>query len=302
MKYIFIVGLPRTGTKLMKNVLQRSTNVRCRISAETWFFGDLFRSGIRRKIRHFGDLKDDSNVRKLVDYMYSGRFGRTFWTILSKNRLSNKSWMENEILNSDRTERAIYRIILMSSAIDGSDPDVEQDWVLGDKTPGNLYYVPEILDWFPDAKIVHTFRDPRAILASEWKRLLSSSDGWFGERCLKGLYSLVIVLYVSFTWLYAAKLHRRYSKEYPNNYVLSKYEDFVSNPETSVREVCSSLGLEFSDSMLETALQGSSYTAEKTPGFDNSAIDRWRQHLKPWMRSWITLLGRRQLKDFGYRP
>jgi|GEM_PF-5735334 hypothetical protein len=35
-RYVFIVGLPRTGTKLMQNILENAQDVKCSISPENF--------------------------------------------------------------------------------------------------------------------------------------------------------------------------------------------------------------------------------------------------------------------------
>lgn len=301
MKYIFIVGLPRTGTKLVKNILQQSPDVCCRISAETWFFGDLLRFGIKSKIHQFGSMVNDRNVRKLVDYMYSGEFGRTYWNVLSKGGFADREWMLSKILASDRSDRSIYQIIMECPIAAETDVERAKEWVVGDKTPGHLYSVPEILAWFPDARIVHAFRDPRAILASEWRRIAVSNSNNLCGSLAYGIRSLAVIAYVTFTWLYAVKLHCRYCTRYPDNYRLSKYEDLVLKPEESVRELCEFVGIPYSEAMLNPASQGSSFSQARESGFNLGAIDRWRQCLKPWMKAWITLASRKHLSRFSYK-
>ena len=66
-KYVFIVGLPRTGTKLVKNVIAGSPDVKCRISHETFFVGHWLSPGVRHRMRRMGDMSRDENVRKQME-------------------------------------------------------------------------------------------------------------------------------------------------------------------------------------------------------------------------------------------
>ncbi len=302
MKYVFIVGLPRTGTKLVRNVLQSSRHAHCRISPEIWFFGDLFRSGLRRIIRKCGDMSDDRNVHKFLEYLYSGKFQRTYCKQLYKGGLNfDRELLQREILQSDRSDRAIYTTLMVASAkADPAWPDADEH-IIGDKMPGNLYYVPTLIEWFPDAKIIHTFRDPRAIMASEWRRLVEEGQKGWRSKITNSFRSVLVVLYVTITWLYAVKLHHRYSRSYPQNYYLSKYEDLVEESEKSVARLCDFIGIESDEEMLSPAKLGSSFVQRSGAGFDTKAINRWQQHLKPWMRVWLSFWSGRYLKEFGYR-
>ena len=116
----------------------------------------------------------------------------------------------------------------------------------------------------------------------------------------KPFYSLFIVLHMTIAWLYAIRLHRRYEKRYPQNYHLVKFEDLVSKPEKSVRELCEFLGIEFDPKMLKPKQVHSSFASELIIGFDKQALTRWRNHLKPWMKIWMLIWVKKYLKEFGY--
>jgi hypothetical protein len=206
--------------------------------------------------------------------------------------------------------RAVYDILLkIHTAAEGEDDRL----VIGDKTGPHLYHVPTLLAWFPEAKIIHTFRDPRAVLASEHKKLLRQFDRKITKAQDKGAklrslflkmqrpgYSLMIVFYITAAWLYAARLHRKYQKQYPNNYYLSKFEALVSQPETSLRKLCAFLEIEFEAEMLDPPKVGSSYTQQDNSGFDKETLNRWQNYLKPWMKVWLRLWGSTYLREFGY--
>jgi hypothetical protein len=295
-RYIFIVGLPKTGTKLIRNILENSRYMQCKISPETFFLGHFLSPGMRHEIRKMGDMSDDANIHELVDYMYSGQFTGTYWEQLKSGHLGvDREALLQELLNSGRSDKDIYEVILRIHAR-GSDTII-----LGDKTPGHLYHVPTLLEWFPEAKIIHTFRDPRAIMASEWqKRVQKKPATFYAVKPTNPLYSLMIVLHVTITWLYAVKLHHKYQKRYPQNYYLSKFEDLVSEPEKYVRELCRFLGVEFDSEMLNPPRVGSSYSREGGIGFDQQALTRWQYYLKPWMKTWLLFWGKKYLREFDY--
>src|SRR3954471_23674871 len=72
---VFIVGASRSGTTLMRTILERSPRIA--IARENHFLGHLRESeGARYYFRRLGDLHDDGVVRKLVDLIYSGEFQR----------------------------------------------------------------------------------------------------------------------------------------------------------------------------------------------------------------------------------
>lgn len=302
MKYVFIVGLPRTGTKLAKMVLQNTNEADLFLVPECWFFGDLFRSGIRKRICHIGSMKNDDNVVELVEYMYSDRSNKTYFSMLKKGLFGiDKPRLLKDILASDRSDRSIYELLISLPAKVKFQASSKNNIIAGEKMPGNLYHVDLLMKWFPDAKIIHTFRDPRAILASELKRLNDNRKRGFLPSLFSPFYNALIVLYISVTWLYAARLHRIYSHRYPDNYHLSKYEELVAMPESKLSEICQFLNLGINDSMLSPGRRGSSFKDNSNSGFDKFAIDRWRDHLSAHLTLWMNIIVSKKLRRFGYK-
>jgi hypothetical protein len=294
-KYIFIVGLPRTGTKLVTNTLRNSPCVRYETSGETFFLGHFIIPGVRDVIRNIGDMSQDSNVRKLVDYMYSGKPDGGFWKRLRDGSLGvDREALLREMLASDRSDKDIYEVILRIHTT------VTDNTILGDKGT-QLRHVPTLIEWFPEAKIIHTFRDPRAILASEWlKRMTRAPATFYPVKPASRLYSFMIVSHITLTWLWAVRLHHKYRGDYPRNYHLLKFEDLVSEPEKHVKELCRFLDIEFDNRMLNPRKTDSSYSRQGGTGFDKQVLTRWQSQLKPWMKAWLFFWGSRYLKEFGY--
>lgn len=307
-KHIFIVGLPRTGTKLMVNILQATPGHHSLLAPENFFLGRAFLPGAWQQMQRYGDLQVDANVYRLVDAMYSGVFYGEYW-----DRLQGGGWgasrtvMLQTLLAGDRSPQAIYTALLQAVAA-GNDVGNDQT-ILGDKTGPHLYHVPTLLRWFPEARIIHTFRDPRAILASEhkkrtaqWQRRRAKAHSMraFAMRLLQPLVSLLIVLYITTAWLRAARLHYRYKQRYPQNYYLAKFEDLVNQPVTQVSALCHFLGLPFDPAMLHPPTVDSSFERTDETGFDPAVLTRWQGALQPWMKGWLHLWAGRVLKKFGY--
>jgi len=272
----------------------------CIISPETWFFGDMFRSGILKTIHSIGDMKDNNNIGKLIDYMFSGKMKHTYWILLSNNELGiDKTTMKQLLLSTDRSDIQIYRTIMQAyglahhKSIDG--------FILGDKTPGHIYYVDILLGWFPDAKVIHTFRDPRAIVASQWKRKVGERPITLKNLVINPLFSIAVVLYVTITWLRAARLHYKYTKKFPANYYFLKYEDLVLNPELCIQNICEFLGINVNDKMMQPRKVDSSLKIGEGSGFDTDALSRWKSYLNPWIKIWFNLVCSNHLTRFGYK-
>jgi hypothetical protein len=305
---IFIVGCNRTGTSLLRQILNKSPRV-C-IAPETHFLRRFSQVGLERKIEKFGTLVNDNNVYQLVAYMYTGRkqVGSSYWGWLQKH--VERNYFQEKILASVRSEQAIFQALMEIYA--EKQLDKGQEVILGEKTPTHYYYVPTLLEWFPKAKVIQTFRDPRAIVVSTIKKIQKKKEGglrakvanmpdWIIDR----LVGPVEVLHISQAWLDAARLHAYYEKQYPQQYRLVKFEDIINDPENQVRQICNFLEIDFhKDMLIKVDNLNSSYYTQRhsTDGFDPMTIERWKNHINPIAKVWFSTLGREHLKKFGYIP
>jgi hypothetical protein len=305
---IFIVGCNRTGTSLVRQILNRSERVS--IASETHFLRRFSRVGLENRLEKFGDLSHNSNVHKLIDFMYSGReaLGSSYWNWLKKN-IDRQSFTQ-KLLNSDRSERAIFYLLMQ---VFGEQKEGSQDGlILGEKTPTHYYYIPTLLEWFPQAKIIHTFRDPRAIVVSTIKKVRTKQRGSLYSKVLSGpgwlldpLITPVETFHISQAWFDAAHLHTRYEKFYPQQYRLVRFEDLINEPPKQIKQICDFLEIPFQEAMLaEVDTVNSSYQAQRhsASGFEKKATERWKEHINPLVKAWFSTMGRKQLKQFGYTP
>jgi hypothetical protein len=298
--YIFIVGLSRSGTTLMRNVLNQSDLIA--ISRENHFLGHLIGAeGMRQKFHKFGDLSIDENVHKLVDYLYSGGSERSSWFRRASShwrwitRRVDRQEFTQKLLETDRSERAFFIILMQLFAEKKGKP------IMGEKTPAHFRYVETLLNWFPEAKIIHMMRDPRGIFISEWRRRQKEAQS-FPYRQLKRLpilMKLVILLQTTITWREGARRCLENQNKYPLNYYTQRFEDLVSNPEIHVKELCAFIGVPFQPIMLEQTVVSMGFQ-EKQTGFDSGAANRWKKHITPGIDAWFRFWLRGDMEKVGY--
>jgi hypothetical protein len=297
---VFVVGASRSGTTLMSRILNSSDWVT--IANENHFLGHLVPwEGARYRFRKFGDLSDDDNVRKLVDYLYSGGFQRD-----SKHRpvsyhwLWIIEWVDKEdflqrILETDRSDRALFTVMMKVYADHFGRP------IMGEKTPAHLRYVSTLMEWFSNAKVIHMFRDPRGVFVSDLRRRkkLPVTFPFKQLNRFEFFLKLFIMLQTSAVWFEAVLRYHKYAKLYPNNYLLVKFEDLVTEPEKHIRRVCDFLEIEFQDKMLDQEVVSVGFRWKET-GFDRNAATRWQEQIDPWIDRWFSFWFRKYLKEFGY--
>ena len=172
--HVFIAGLPRTGSTLTHRILNRSPEVR--LAGETHFLGARTpfgrRTGYADRFAEAGDLRTDAGLEGVVTAVYASR-GKSFWSRFAST--VERTEFERLLRDSDRSRRALFDAAMRAFA--------QGRPVAGDKTPEHIDAVPTLLSWFPEARVVHTFRDPRAIYVSlrRKERAESLSRGWTGR-------------------------------------------------------------------------------------------------------------------------
>jgi len=316
-KPIFIVGLPRTGSKLLMNIINNNAKAGYHLANEVQFFGHSFLGRLlqgRRGIMPIVDSEKDEqgNVRwdRVVNRLYSGEGKGVHWNGLKAGWLSiPKSKLLENLAKTDGSARSVYSAILSTQ---------EREYAgYGDKSGPNLYSIDTLLQWFPDGKILHIIRDPRAVLTSQHKRLtlmLEDRGGsWTLVTRLKRLcYSPVIVLYILSYWGRAIRIDRRLTKSHPRNYMSVQFEKLIAAPEETTKEICRFLCIPWDPKMVEPPKRDSSFIdpadvqrkVERGTGMDREATDRWRTHIRPWMKFAVRLFGAlfypKELKRLGY--
>ena len=297
---IFIVGVPRSGTTLMRMVLGKHSRIA--IADENHYLGHrLPKRGVRQDLRRVGDLRDDAAVRRLVDRIYSDEFQRgsplradsEFWRWLV--RRVPRAELEQRLLAGERSERGVFTAVLRSYA------DRKHKAIVGEKTPAHIRWADTLMAWYPDARIVHMVRDPRGVYRSELKRRTANPGSppyrWLVKA--PALMRMFVLLAVVEAWAGAVADHRRLSRRYPAHYLAVRFEDLVRSPEAEIDRVCAFLDVAVEPAMLKQKVVSRGDRLGEA-GFDAGAADRWRASITPGEARWLrTLLGRR-IEEMGY--
>jgi hypothetical protein len=299
---VFIVGVSRSGTTLIRRILDRHSRIA--IATENHYLGHLLAwEGARRYFRRVGDLREDGHVHDLVELIYSGGFQRRsrlrelspYWRWLTGHVPPED--IERDLLASDRSERGVFAAFL------GIYAGRRGKAIMGEKTPAHLDYVETLLEWFPDARVVHCVRDPRAIYVSELRRRREHATG-FPYRQLSPfpvLFERFVLLQVAWAWARAVHRHRVLLQRFPGHYRLLRFEDLVTAPEPTLAGLCAFLGVALEPRMLEQKVT-SRGALVGTAGFDAGAAGRWRDSIDPGSKRALELLLGRRLEEMGYPP
>lgn len=126
------------------------------------------------------------------------------------------------------------------------------------KTPQDVFYLGEIIELFPQAKIINMVRDPRGVLLSQKRkwRLKKMGASWMSKKEQWRLRINYHPVTISRLWNSAQAAAMKYEEEPNVRTVL--FENLVGNPDSEVRDLCQFLALEFDAGMLDVPQVGSS--------------------------------------------
>ena len=293
---IFIVGPPRSGTELIRSILNRHPNIF--IASETYYFDDL------RPTLPSGKLGTSDRDRAF----------RYFLALRAKIYGFQEPLTAPE-LAADDAFRSLARSLGESSdaifvAHCRSQEAARGKAVWGEKTPRHVFRANDILKTLPAAKILVMLRDPRAVAASyrDWnqrwlrtpeiKEFSSEAIGREQAR-VRMSYSLTIL---ALLWRSAANTALRLQRDHGEGRIfICRFEELLARPEETVRNIVKWTELEYNADMLNVAVVNSTYVEPETgQGFDCGISQRWRVTLTPDEIAYLDWLVGPTARRLGY--
>lgn len=271
---VFIVGSSRSGTTMMAQMLGRHPAM-CYFY-ETHFFEHLWAGLDQEEPLAYRDARD------LVARLYAV----TTRTILRVGRHEDFYPQAEEFLGDyghKLTPARLFLNFLRSEAqAAGRQVPVEQ-------TPRNVFYLQEILGLYPNCKVIHMVRDPRAVLLSKkymWRRALLGQRNIPWRECVRQLLNYHPV---TVTLLWRAAVRQCLSLGDDPRVLTVRYEDVVADPHAALREVCDFLNVPFEATMLEIPVEGSSLDRNDptASGVQRTSVEKWRQGGLSRSERWI---------------
>ncbi|NNE44847.1 MAG: sulfotransferase [Gemmatimonadetes bacterium] len=277
---LFVVGAPRTGTTLMMQILNR--HPRIYLYDEIHYFELIWDD--RESI---GDV-DSPQVRPRVYERV-----REMLRHVGSHREIADALPDEELARHASAAGGGYRGLLTSILRAGADHHGAD--VAGDSSPQDVLYIDQILEWYPQARIIGLVRDPRGFLSS-YKNYHRRGVATYRER-----YN---PLTNSMLWRSYMRALQAGARKHPDSVAVIRYEDLVDDPPTHLKRLCAHIGVPFDGEMLNVSASNTSFGNEETEvrGIVASSRDRWRTELTP-TEIWLgeRIFGR-EMQALGYDP
>lgn len=148
-----------------------------------------------------------------------------------------------------------------------------------EQTPRYLFFLEEILEAFPNARVINMVRDPRDVLLSQknkWRRrFLGAANIPLSEafRAWANYHPYII----SKLWASAVRTASRF-ENHPNVASI-RFEDLLQEPEATVKQLCDFCGINFESGMLDIPQIGSSSGLDRPEirGISKERIGAWNK-------------------------
>ena len=143
---VFVVGMPRSGTKLLRDLLNRHPEISIPV-CETHFIPYFF-----EKFGEDPPFQSNEDFQQFLDELMETNF---ITDLKEKGSHLNRTQYFQQV--DIRSWQSIYEYLFKQL---GPKPVMEKT-IWGDKTPGYLMHMPLLKQLFPKAKFIHIVRDPR---------------------------------------------------------------------------------------------------------------------------------------------
>ena len=276
---VFIVGAARSGT----TPLQLALNMHPGLGV----YGETQAFFVRRR---FGAELNEVSFRRLLEY----------WRVVLSGCCPYSDLLDGPHIQERLRHASSFAQVL--NVIMGALAAREGKGRWGEKSPAHIFRLADIRATFPNARVIHIVRDPRAVVCST---IRAFRRGEFNDW---NVYSAAKY------WARCIQVHTRQESSQVKLYTLVRYEDLVTRPEITLKSICSFLGLTFVEEMLNAHRVASDYIRPGRSGkmpdlhaltekpLDATRTDAWKGTLSAAQARLIEQVAGKQMMALGYLP
>lgn len=267
-KPIFIIGVPRSGTTLLRVILDSHSRIVA--APETpWILGSY----------------GPGSIRELVCTLTEHETGP----------VKNLAGVTSELVHSAALE--------FFNKIIGSYLYAKQKDLVVLKTPDDIQYLEFLIKLFPNSTYIHMFRDGRDVACST----VNKRATFFGNK-LRNCGELNFENAMRRWYDWESKTRQFLGANKNLKQISISYEDLVAHPRDTIKKTCGVLNVNFEETMLEYYLHDHDYPeweagstdVKNKAGIDEKSIGRWTTEIsKQDLRNIEGKYGN-FLKELGY--
>ena len=174
----------------------------------------------------YGDLANDkSYFRLVVDVVGLQAASMVKWSDVVFDPVD----IFDSICNEPRSvHRVVWEMLLRAGERNNAT-------VVMDKSLDSVHYAGELMQLFPDMLFLNVVRDPRAQVASMNRAIIHDFDTALNAKA----------------WVDAHCVAQGLATRYADRVLTIRYEDFLSNQEATLRQVCGFFGIDYMPQMLD---------------------------------------------------
>lgn len=277
---IFLCGFPKSGTTLLLSLLDSHPELLVFPEELNFFQKVLCGKNKQEKLDKILN-ETDACIPSL------GKVGSTLTGMRDYTSIPGDAYMKElgEYLENAVDDREMFLAIFENWKQYSNLRSSERLKFFVEKTPRNEFYHEIIENLFPNARYVYIVRDPR--------------DNYVSYKKKKPKLSLEKFVY---SWQRSIRIALK--KE---GWLLIKYEDLISEPETTVRTLCNFLSIEFDEILLSPTKNGQIWKGNSMFGDNHVKIHQYsyKRYLKHLTKDEIqTIEGYlyNEMKCVGYKP
>lgn len=210
---IYIAGLDRSGKTTMAGFLGSHPRIAIpTVGSNMWTYF----------YRRYGDLGEPANLDACLNALWHYKHVRFLDPDMGDIR-------RRFLAGPEQTYAELFGLILAQFAERQDKPR----W--GAQTGLIERYAAELYEAYPGLKVVHMIRDPRDRYEASLA-LWPDGKGRAGGAVAR--------------WKYSEGMARRNERRWPDRYLVVRFEDLITQPEETLREVCDFLGEDFDPGMM----------------------------------------------------
>ena len=274
MNVFFACGAPKSGTTWLQRLLDAHPEVSC--SGEGHFI-DRFSTPLAEVVRQY-----NRHMAVVAEQVYEGQ-------------------PCYEQVDQATFDDLVRGFILGRLTSRGLDPDIR--WV-GDKTPGNVLFLPTLDRLFPAARFISIVRDPRDVTVS---RLEHAVRAGLPRTDVDG--QAEIVRRSAEEWVQSVELFAAFAETHAGRVHGLRYEDLLADPAGEARRLFGFLGVSIEPALLARVAEATSFEAQsgRKPGVEDAraflrkgVAGDWRGRLDPPAVRIVEEVCGDLLFDYGY--